>query len=152
MQNYMDIQTQRYGDKIEAEYLVDDALLNCRIIKLILQPLVENAIFHGLEVKSGKGQILISAYDDETRLYINIVDNGAGIEPGVVQALNHALEGNEKESEIDSTRTGIGLRNVNSRIKLYYGDKYGVHVSSQPGSDTIVRLNLPLVRQEVRRV
>ncbi|MBV5336494.1 MAG: histidine kinase, partial [Deltaproteobacteria bacterium] len=93
IKNYMNIQTQRFGDKIEIEYLVDEELFKYKIIKLILQPLVENAIFHGLETKRGKGRILISAYKDADSIYINIVDDGLGVDPEKLEVLNAVFQG-----------------------------------------------------------
>jgi two-component system sensor histidine kinase YesM len=147
IRNYMNIQTQRFGDKIEIEYLVDEELFKYKIIKLILQPLVENAIFHGLETKRGKGRIFISAYKEVENLYINIVDDGLGVEPEKLEKLNAVFQGllDLEHSDVGSNK-GIGMINVDSRVKLYYGSQYGLSISSIPGTETLIQVHIPAVQ------
>ncbi len=147
IRNYMNIQMQRFGDKIEIEYLVDEELFKYKIIKLILQPLVENAIFHGLETKRGKGRILISAYKEADSIYINIVDDGLGVDPEKLEMLNAVFQGlvDLEHSDVGSNK-GIGMFNVNSRVKLYYGSRYGLCISSVPGAETLIRVHIPAVQ------
>jgi two-component system sensor histidine kinase YesM len=146
IRNYMNIQMRRFGDKIEIEYLVDEELFKYKIIKLILQPLVENAIFHGLETKRGKGRILISAYKEEDSIYINIVDDGLGVESEKLEMLNAAFQGLVDFEHSDVGSKGIGMVNVNSRVKLYYGNKYGLSITSIPGVETLIRVHIPAVQ------
>ncbi|MCI0561064.1 MAG: sensor histidine kinase, partial [Nitrososphaera sp.] len=147
VQNYMLIQTQRFGDKIRFECLIDDDLLECKTIKLILQPLIENSVFHGLEVKRGNGRVLVSAYEEEKSIFINIVDNGVGMGPEQAQRLNAIFQGTaDGEGPAIGARAGIGLANVNSRIKLYYGKKYGLSVSTTPNCETLVRVHRPFMQ------
>ncbi|HZQ09206.1 MAG TPA: sensor histidine kinase [Anaerolineae bacterium] len=146
VQNYMMIQSQRFGDKIRFECLIDNELLDCKTIKLILQPLIENSVFHGLEMKRGSGRILVSAYEEDGNISINVVDNGVGIEPAQAQRLNSIFQGTaNKDGAAIGTRTGIGLVNVNSRIKLYYGKQYGLSIFRTPNCETLVRVTIPLV-------
>ncbi|NTV35424.1 MAG: sensor histidine kinase [Anaerolineaceae bacterium] len=147
IKNYMNIQMTRFGEKINVEYLIDAELFEFKIIKLILQPLVENAIFHGLELKRGKGRIILSAYRDEDNLYINIVDDGLGIEPEKVEWLNAVFQGLVEFDRSDAgINAGIGMINVNSRVKLYYGNQYGLCISSVQGKETLIQVHLPLVQ------
>ena len=103
VRNYMNVQKYRYGDKIAFEVLVDDELLQYRTIKLILQPIVENAIFHGLETKRGQGRILLSAYQEQESIYINIVDDGLGMEIEKAALLNAVFEGRFQAEEADAS-------------------------------------------------
>ncbi|AYE33564.1 sensor histidine kinase [Clostridium septicum] len=108
IKSYLTIQNYRYKDKFTIKINVDENILDWNILKLILQPLVENAIIHGLEKKIGQGILIINAFEMEEKLCFEIKDNGVGI------------RGNSKKGE------GIGISNVNKRIKLFYGEEFGV--------------------------
>lgn len=140
---YLAIQKIRYEERFEAEYDVQKEIMQYKIPKLILQPLVENAIYHGIEPMSEKGLIKIKGYRTESEIVFEIHDNGLGIDEDRVDKLNAEMSVDE-ENDIYETRS-IGLRNVNRRIKLYYGDnKYGLSIKSEKGKGTDVIVTLPL--------
>ena len=146
IRNYMNIQMHRFGDKISVEYLIDDVLLEHRVFKMILQPVVENSVFHGLETKRSQGHILISAYLENGDIYLQVVDDGVGMEPDLVASLNNAFAGiTEKQNFGIKSKSGIGLMNVNSRIKLYYGNEYGLQIMSKPRVETRVQIHIPAI-------
>ncbi|MHA0856305.1 cache domain-containing sensor histidine kinase [Paenibacillus sp. CMAA1364] len=136
--DYVYIQQTRYRDKFQVEYEVDEALLNMKCVKLTLQPLVENAIFHGIESQEEPGLIKIKVMEESTNLRITVEDNGAGMSTDqIAKSLSQELD------EYDSSR-GIGIHNVNNRIKLICGDIYGLEIESEIGVYTRVHVILPL--------
>ena len=140
LDNYVTIEKIRYIELFDLEIQVDDPMLyQAGIIKLTLQPLVENAIFSGIEPSGNPGLIKIHAYSRQDVLYITITDNGVGIsEEGIQELLS------------DTSRvgrhymSGIGLSNVDRRLKLVYGEEYGLTIESRPGQYTTVTIALPL--------
>lgn len=136
VKNYILIQKVRFNEQFEISYAVDEECTNCFIPKLILQPVVENAIIHGWKEDSSQLDIKIEAYKENDSLVISISDNGAGIEEDVIRKIFKAEKNVNKFSV-------VGLNNVNERIKLYFGDDYGVSISSEVGEGTTVRINLP---------
>ena len=111
-------------------------------IKLIVQPLIENAIYHGMEFMEGDGEIVILAYIKDGDLYIDVKDNGLGMEQEVADEL--------LLKELQSTKkgSGTGLKNVNARIKLYCGDDYGLKIYSEPDEGTTISIHMPCVKYE----
>lgn len=148
--NYLTIQQFRFNDKFTVIKQLDDDtynLLDCKIPKLTIQPIVENAVFHGLETKPGHGTIIISAIATRKRLVIKIEDDGIGISEKKLAELNADLNRSshdliEKDISIGGS---IALQNVNDRIKLYFGNEYGMHVYSTLNLGTSVELVLPLI-------
>ncbi len=139
--NYLYIQKTRFKDRLDVEYEVEEAANDCYIMKLLIQPIVENAIKHGLEFQSQKGLIIIKVYEKEEEIIIQIIDNGKGMsEREVKHLLNRADTSSLK-------KPGIGLNNVNERIKMFYGAKYGITVESKLGEGTCVNINVPKVLQ-----
>lgn len=139
--NYLYIQKTRFKDRLDVEYEVEEAANDCYIMKLLIQPIVENAIKHGLEFQSQKGLIIIKVYEKEEEIIIQIIDNGKGMsEREVKHLLNRADTSSLK-------KPGIGLNNVNERIKMFYGAKYGITVESKLGEGTCVNINVPKVSQ-----
>lgn len=135
LQNYMKIQTIRFGDSVEISYETDREILSCRTIKLILQPLVENAIHHGRR-EEGTLHISVQAGRQGDRIFYEVSDDGLGIEPEKLVALR---------TELKQSQEGFGLKNVDIRVKLHYGDKYGVTVNSIYGKGTRIRVEIPVV-------
>ncbi|NLK27109.1 MAG: histidine kinase [Clostridiales bacterium] len=150
--SYLGILKARYSDNLS--YVIDVApeFKNYRIPALTLQPLVENAIIHGCEIKRGKSEIHIYSSQEEDKLYLHIVDNGIGIEKEKLAQLNRELSQetslDEDIEENTKTTENIGLINVNKRIKLKYGDSYGILLSNNLSVGTHVKLKLPLPSQK----
>jgi two-component system sensor histidine kinase YesM len=146
LENYMSIQNFRFENKFELVYSVSPELMNYKILKLTLQPLIENSIKHGLEMKLGKGVVKIEILGLDNTIKIQISDDGLGIPPKKVEELNRSLVYDKylSGSETDRTGTGIGVKNVNSRIKLYFGDQYGLKFRDALVGTT-VEITLPAV-------
>ena len=143
VRSYMVIQKARYEDKLDYEIKYDESILECRVIKLILQPLVENAIYHGIKEKRGSSKIVITAKQAEGKLYLSVSDDGAGIEPEKMQEIKAMLEGKKD----DSNTLGYGIFNVNERIRLSFGAEYGLNFISTLGIGTTVEIWHPLIEE-----
>ncbi|WP_312692442.1 sensor histidine kinase [Caproiciproducens sp.] len=139
VRNYLTIQKMRYKNKFSYEITAEPETLPCATIKLIVQPLVENAIYHGMEFMSGDGEIRINAYRDGNDLYIDIIDNGLGMPQEQADALL-----TEETTKVRGKGSGIGLKNVKERIQLYFGSEYGLAIYSEPDEGTTARIHLPL--------
>lgn len=140
LDNYVAIEKIRYIELFDVEITVDDPVLyDARIIKLTLQPLVENSIFSGIEPSGKPGLIKIHIFSKEQILYISIHDNGVGISEENIARL---LTDTSRVSQ--NYMSGIGLPNVDRRIKLVYGQEYGIQIDSEPGVYTCVTVSLPL--------
>lgn len=138
VKNYLIIQSMRYADKFTYEISVDPGVERCRTIKLILQPIVENCIYHGIKKKRGTGKITIRAYRREQNLIIEVSDDGCGMPKEICRK----ILSDEIESE-NISGSGIGVKNVNERIQLRFGKKYGLSYSSEEGVGTTVTYVLP---------
>jgi len=144
LENYIAIQNFRHDDKFELLYKVPEELYDYKILKLTLQPLVENSIKHGLEMKIGKGRIKIDVLGMESIIKIKVFDDGIGIAPERIIELNKTLEEDIPIRKDSNTASGVGVRNVNSRIKLYFGDQYGLkYLTTNIG--TTVEVTFPVV-------
>ncbi|GAA0720147.1 hypothetical protein GCM10008905_09030 [Clostridium malenominatum] len=151
VKNYYKIQQFRFGDKLELnmEFEVKDyeEILQWKIPKLTLQPIFENAIFHGVERKIGKGILTLKVSATSQRLIVIISDNGVGMEEERVKKLNQKLRGATLEyMKEDGGEKGIALLNVNNRIKLIFGDEYGIYIYSKIGAGTDVEITLPFIK------
>lgn len=135
---YVSILMLRYGEKLEVEWKVDESILNCKTVKICLQPIIENAVYHGIKPLRKQGRILISVFPQDSVVIIEVSDNGVGMESGMVKELNTAM----KEKYLLKSEH-IGMQNVNQRIKLLLGEEYGIEVSSEPQVGTTVTINLP---------
>lgn len=136
--NYLTIQSIRYKNKFDYEIEAQEEALDLQCIKLIVQPLIENAIYHGMEYMYGDGNILVKAYVEEENLYIDIIDNGLGMPQEVAEEL--LIKKGKNSSRKGS---GIGLKNVHERIQLYFGKEYGLKIFSEPDEGTIIRIHMP---------
>ncbi|MGE5612815.1 MAG: sensor histidine kinase [Bacillota bacterium] len=147
LENYMSIQNFRYENKFELIYSIPPGMMNCKILKLTLQPLIENSIKHGLEMKLGKGTIKIDIMELDNNIKIQVSDNGLGMPPRKMEELNRSLASGKWQPGIfdEHSGTGIGVVNVNSRIKLYFGEQYGLRFMDVPVG-TAVEIILPVVR------
>jgi len=145
-ENYLTIQQYRFNNKFIIQNKIDEDTLDIIVPKLLIQPLVENAIIHGLEAKMGKGTITLMGYKTQNRLIINIKDDGVGLENSEVTRINTALVNGEECIKIDNrSKRSIGIANVNMRIRMLFGDEYGVRLYSTKGYGTNVEVQCPLV-------
>jgi two-component system sensor histidine kinase YesM len=145
LKKYVYIQQYRYGDKFEVSIDIDPNALFIQVPRFILQPLVENAIIHGMEMKMDKGHIAITGIIEENNLLIiQIRDNGNGIEAEKLEQIRNSLT-----MSMDETRLGIGLLNVHQRIQFYYGKSYGLSIESDPGYGT--EITITLLKNEIMR-
>ncbi len=138
VKNYLIIQSMRYADKFTYEISAEPGVERCRTIKLILQPIVENCIYHGIKKKRGTGKITIRAYRREQNLILEVSDDGCGMPEEICRK----ILSDEIESE-NISGSGIGVKNVNERIQLRFGKKYGLSYSSEEGVGTTVTYVLP---------
>jgi len=136
---YLNIQQARFEEGLELDIDVDDSVLRCGIIRLLLQPLVENAFVHGFKDKAGMKRLAIRAFPEGDKLRIDVEDNGCGMDAGLIGRLR-AETGRDGG---ETTGRGIGLRSVIRRISLYYGEPYGLRAESD-GGGTRFELTLPL--------
>lgn len=135
-EQYIAIQKVRYAEDLTFSMQIDQQVLDCPIMKLTLQPLVENAIYHGIKPKGSPGTIRIRAVQNGANFFVTVEDDGVGMDSSQVEMLNRPL----KEGEI---RKGFGVRSVGDRIKLYFGPEYGIRIFSKPGSGTQIEIHIP---------
>ena len=147
VENYLKIQQLRYGDIMEYSIDVPDEIKKNDIVKITLQPLVENALYHGLKKQREKGMIKISSVDDENNIFLIVEDNGVGMQPEQVVQINKEMY---EDIWVNRT-TGFGIANVNRRIKLYYGEEYGLILESEPDIGTKVIVVVPKTRQAEKK-
>ena len=145
IRNYFNLVRIRFDNRFELEIDVPDDLLSLTVPRLILQPLVENAVTHGLRPKDGEGLIAIYAKHEEANLQITVMDNGVGMDEEQLAGLQALLKSPGPGQRTGSTWESIGIKNVNDRIKLIYGPAYGLEISSFEGMGTIVNYHLPFV-------
>lgn len=153
-ETYFHIQKYRFGDRlrlhVDCEAEDWEEIRNCRMPKLTLQPILENSIIHGTELKIGTGNLRIQFERTENRLIIRISDDGVGMDEDTLAKLNRRL-GRERNSvawQDEGQKGGIALVNVNNRIHLIFGEEYGMHVYSLPKKGTDVEITIPIVTDE----
>ncbi len=139
VESYLIIQKYRYSDRFEYTFDVDESLGGYLCSKITLQPLVENAIYHGIEPLIDDGEIIISVKPDGDDILMTVSDNGVGMTA-------EQVEGLLKKERSDSS--GIGIKNVSDRIKIYFGDSYGVKVESEPDVGTKITVRIPKITKE----
>jgi len=141
LKNYISIQEFKYYDKFKVHFDIQPETYKYKILKFILQPLVENSIIHGIEPLKGTGVIVVKINVEDNDLKIRITDNGVGISEDIMKDIL------TKDQPSKSKLSGIGLPNVAERIKLAFGDNYGIRVESVPDLFTTFELNLPIVKE-----
>ena len=146
-QAYLAIQTLRFPGKFTVAYHIPDQLRTVPIIKLVLQPIVENAIYHGLEPKTGAGLIYIGVREEDGIIFMTVQDDGIGIPEETLASIHARMHQSEMEEHAGGTEH-IGLLNVHRRIRLAYGDRYGIDITSVSGEGTKVVISLPLRQTE----
>ncbi len=147
VQSYLTIQGMRYQDKFTYLIDIDPDLYVYPIIKITLQPLIENAIYHGIKEKHGKGFIKITGRQVEDVIFIDVEDNGLGMTEEVLEELRHNVNIKQKDF-IEESKHGMGLRNVHQRIRLYFGEEYGLTFSSVLGQSSTLTIVLPAKMME----
>ncbi|HOM44047.1 MAG TPA: sensor histidine kinase, partial [Bacillota bacterium] len=144
--NYMTVLKNRYEDRLEVIKILDEGLMDKKIPRLLIQPLVENAVKHGIGKSRRKGVIRLEAFREEGHIVFEVEDNGMGMTAEELEALNKRLQEDELILEGNGTapaRKSIGLENVNRRIKLLYGSSYGVKIESSYDEYTKVTVRIP---------
>ena len=139
--NYLLIQQMRYKDKVAFRILVDEDVMECAIVKLVLQPLVENALYHGLKYKTTQGNIIITGGREGDLVILKIQDDGIGMS-------KEALASVFKKKTSDKRHNGVGMKNIEARLKMHYGPDYGLFVESKEGRGTTVTVTIPYKRME----
>ena len=153
-ETYFLIQKYRFGDRIELHIECDEDdwndIMNCKIPKLTLQPILENSIIHGTELKVGRSNLTIAFERTQERLIIRISDDGVGMDEEKLAQLNDRLrsESSSMDYKQQNKEGGIALINVNNRIHLIFGEEYGMHIYSIPGKGTDVEISVPLLMNE----
>ena len=145
--HYLTIQKRRYKNKFSADLSAEDGVESLYTIKLIVQPILENAIYHGMAGAEDDGAISVSAYREGDDLLIDVADNGIGMPPEVAESLL-----DPDRPQVRTGGSGTGVRNVHQRIRLTFGAGYGLTIFSEPDEGTLVRIRLPaLTREEAAR-
>ena len=142
VRSYLTIQKMRYKDKLEFEINVDPRITHAQIIRLVLQPIVENAIYHGLKYKESKGMLKVHGYELGERIIIDITDDGVGMDE---ETLKHIYD----KHKVNYHSNGVGVYNVQQRLVLYYGKEYGIIYHSEKGKGTTATVVIPKKREDV---
>lgn len=142
IKNYIEIQKMRYGDKIRYDISFDEDIMDIPIVKLTLQPIVENAIYHGVKNVSYQGEITIRGSREKEDVLIRVKDNGVGMDETTASQLLNA--------HMNQDKTSFGLYNVNQRLELYFMKPYGISVFTKPGEGTEIFVRIPGVTKEER--
>lgn len=139
--NYLVIQKMRYNKDFDFSFAMSDEIRNCKIIKLTLQPIIENAIYHGIKNKEDLGIICVKGWQQDQDIIIEVYDDGAGIDPERLEQLKNSIN----LPDVEENPITYGLRNVNLRIKLHYGATYGIAIESEKGCFTKVKIRIPVI-------
>ena len=141
IRSYLKIQQARYHDILDYEINIDPAIYPYKILKLTLQPLVENALYHGIKYKRAMGKITITGSMQERRIVFTVMDNGVGMDTDKLEHLRREIKRPCKDTE-----GGFGLANVNERIRMYFGNDYGMEINSVQGEGTTVTVTIPAIK------
>ena len=146
IESYLKIQKFRYDDILEYSIEIEDSLYDMRILKLLLQPLVENALYHGIKYKREGGSIRIRGYEKYNNIILEVIDNGVGMDENKLNKIKAVIENTSLENSdiIRTTGDSFGLYNVAERIRLYYGNEYGLDIDSKENIGTKVTIVLPI--------
>ena len=133
---YLTIQKMRYKDKLEFQIAVDSSILYIPLIKLVLQPIIENAIYHGLKYKESKGLLIVKGFMKDGNAVLQVIDDGVGMDE---ETLAHIYD----KHKVNYHSNGVGVYNVQKRLKLYYGEDYGITYTSELGKGTTATITIP---------
>lgn len=140
IENYILIQKIRYRERLNVIYDINEDVMECKVLNLLLQPIVENSIYHGIEKKVGPGNIKIIGLKKDHRLIFVVEDDGAGISNDRMNEINKVIESFKNDPE-----DFFALQNINKRLKLYYGEQYGIAIESKEKEWTRVTVTLPVI-------
>ena len=142
IRSYLQIQQVRYQDILTYEIAIDPAVYQYKILKLTLQPLVENALYHGIKPLRARGRVTISGHmhEDHT-IHLTVEDNGVGMQPEELEQLRRDIA----LPCSDENAAGFGMANVNERIRLNFGKQYGLSIDSAPGQGTKIEIVIPAI-------
>ena len=146
--NYLRIQQYRFRNKINITETIDPAAKKCRVPKLLIQPIVENAVFYGLEPKTGERNLNIEAYCTGKKLIVKVEDNGVGMSFDKLRTINDAMCSGVSMGD-NGRGTQLGIVNVNERLRLLYGEEFGLRIFSCPKVGTTIEMVLPIIIEEV---
>lgn len=138
---YLTIQKMRYKDKLEFQIEVDSSILYIPLIKLVLQPIIENAIYHGLKYKESKGLLIVKGFMKDGNAVLQVIDDGVGMDE---ETLAHIYD----KHKVNYHSNGVGVYNVQKRLKLYYGEDYGITYTSELGKGTTATITIPGRQEE----
>ncbi|QWU16452.1 two-component system, sensor histidine kinase YesM [Paenibacillus sophorae] len=146
-QNYVRIMSKRFQDKFDSTFLIDPKIQERTMLKLLLQPLIENSIMHGLKKKQGKGSVFVHAELRGDGLSFVVEDTGVGMDEEKLLHLRSLLLAGEadEQRQSGSSNSGYGLSSVDRRLKLHYGSGAGLHIESQPGGGTRISFTIPVL-------
>jgi two-component system, sensor histidine kinase YesM len=152
LETYLSIQKMRYKSKLDYEISFQPELYGYRILKLLVQPLVENAIYHGIKNKESPGMVRVSGAREDETIRIRVTDDGVGMSSERLEALERTLAapgsaGFDDPSLAAPSSGGVGVCNVQERIRLYFGEAYGLSFESRPGAGTIATITIPLIEE-----
>ncbi len=149
IKEYMKIMDVRFNGKFETEYRIDASLMKLYTLRMILQPVVENAVYHGMEQRYGKGKLMIEGkLSDEDQLILTVQDDGKGMTQEQLQTLRQTIFDYENVGLYNADKKSIGLSNINKRIKLQFGNQYGMLITSEENVGTKVTLILPVIYEK----
>lgn len=148
IRNYLKIISIRFEDKLSVNIDIPEELMMYRMIKLVFQPIVENAVFHGIESKRGKGTLSISGMKEQEDLLFVISDDGTGMSEEQLETLRGRLAGRSPIGSDEPSEGKVGIKNVHDRIRFYYGEAYGITLDSKPGLGTQVTIRIPAVLEQ----
>ena len=147
IRSYLQIQQIRYRDILEYDIQIPKELYEYRILKLTLQPIIENSLYHGIKTKRGMGKITVEGHLQEDKIYLDVCDTGIGMPENIVADLRSKIS--RPSSETDS---GFGLANVNERIRMHFGAEYGMSIHSKVGEGTWIQIVIPAIRMADTRI
>ena len=152
LEGYLIIQKTRYRDILHYEIHIDEDILNCTVLKLLLQPLVENALYHGIKNKRGGGSIIVSGKREGNRIRFCIKDTGRGMDEEMLASVRESIrKGSSAKVRKGGSGSGFGLSNVNMRICLYYHQQDGINIQSDAGGTT-VEFSVPIIENGEKHV
>jgi len=149
LRKYLEIVQIRFPKRFQSQFYISEKFLQHRVVKFILQPIVENAVKYAIEPRDGDGVVIVSAYEEGSDLIIEIADNGPGIEQHELQTIiDHLHKISSNVDEHYGQQDSLGIPNVHARLVLKYGDRYGISLTSFPERGAVVAIRVPIMLSE----